>query len=91
MTAPNLGRAHGERESTSVVIDASAVFTERTRYVAEERERHLKAAQLASRSRELKDEETRVQRNVGLALGFGIFLVALAGFRAWVEAMGWTQ
>jgi hypothetical protein len=87
MTRPRLGEA----AQYGRVIDASAVFVERTRYVAEERERHLKAARLASRSRELKDEETRLQRNVGLALGFGIFLVAVAGFRAWAEAMGWGQ
>lgn len=79
------------RGRDSNLTDASAVFVERTRYVAEERERHLKAARLASRSRELKDEESRLQRNVGLAVGLGLALVAIAGVRAWIEAMGWGQ
>lgn len=71
-------------EPRRVVIQAEAVFIERRERhlrAAAERDRLLRQAQESSRGRSERDEETRVQRNVGLALGFGIGLVAIAGIR----------
>jgi hypothetical protein len=89
MTSTNLGRAHGERARTSVVIDASVQFEARRANhlrAVELREADRREAERIAKRRLTDDELARQDRNVtGALLVFAVAVaVAIGGRALWV-------